>query len=152
MTISSHLPPTTNHRAYGPEPRQTSEEYEAGRRMARAWLATEDGQRWRERSPGHASLLGIALRTLADRHGHDFRCGFTDVATAAATSTRGTRHDTRRVERLTVGLSAEEDAALRTLREFDGVAASARVRAMLLVYRTDPEFRRRVDQAASSQQ
>ncbi|NUT04409.1 MAG: hypothetical protein HOV76_13085 [Hamadaea sp.] len=45
-----------------------------------------------------------------------------------------------------MGLSTEEDLALKQFGISDGVAAAVRVRAMLFVYRTDPDYRRRVDE------
>lgn len=68
--------------------------------------------------------------------------------TAVAPMPVAQRADTARPHRLMVPLSADEDRALKQLRLDDGVPAAARVRAMLHTYRTDPRFRRRVDEAA----
>ncbi|MEV6966111.1 hypothetical protein AB0M47_13435 [Hamadaea sp. NPDC051192] len=71
----------------------------------------------------------------------------TGSANGAATgSANGVATGAKRSERLTVGLSEDEDLALKQFGMSDGVAAAARVRAMLLVYRTDPDYRRRVDE------
>jgi hypothetical protein len=56
--------------------------------------------------------------------------------------------DETRPKRLMVPLSVDEDRALKEFRLGDGIAAAARVRAMLALYREDERFRRRVDAMA----
>ncbi|GGQ88231.1 hypothetical protein [Couchioplanes azureus] len=56
--------------------------------------------------------------------------------------------DSGRTKRLMVPLYPDEDLALKEYRIKDGIAAAARVRAMLQLYRTDERFRKKVDQTA----
>lgn len=133
---------------------RATDDFEAGARMARAWLQTEDGRRWHQRAADSAGLLKAVLRALSTRHGRDYLRGFAATATSPAQSMMATptvvadgpAAGTRRSERLSVGLSTEEDLALKQFGISDGVAAAVRVRAMLFVYRTDPDYRRRVDE------
>ncbi|MCP2323061.1 hypothetical protein HDA40_001568 [Hamadaea flava] len=138
--------------------RSAGDDFEAGARMARAWLGTEDGRRWHQRAADSAGLLKAVLRALSTRHGRDYLRGFAVAATSPGHSTapvrssatngsaNGSATGAKRSERLTVGLSEDEDLALKQFGMSDGVAAAARIRAMLLVYRTDPDYRRRVDE------
>ncbi|MEV6971446.1 hypothetical protein AB0M47_40765 [Hamadaea sp. NPDC051192] len=125
----------------------TTDEYDAGSRMGRAWLQTDDGQRWRHGLGGGTSLLRDAMRALSARHGRDYQRGFLD-ATQTRRSIREPRPLGRRPERVSVTLTVEEDLALKSFRLGDGVTPASRLRAMLAVYRADPDFRARVDQEA----
>lgn len=127
----------------------TDDEYQAGHRFGRAWLLTDEGREWelgiasREQSPVRS------LRRLATEHGREYLRGFYDAVLGRDSTEIPVSRTKRRARPVTVSvtLTTEEYAALKSVQTIDGVPTATRIRAMIEAYTHDSGFRKAIDSA-----
>lgn len=121
--------------------------YESGYRFGQAWLLTEEGIQWRL-GAGRKSPVP-ALRRLGNENGRDYLRGFYDAVMRRDGDRPAPSNRRRRVRPVTVSvtLTTEEYAMLKSFQAADGIATATRVRAMITAYAADAVFRQAVDAA-----
>lgn len=132
-----------------------TEEYAAGYRFGQAWLLTDEGREW---SIGTSPISPIpALRRLAADRGRDYLRGFyhavmgrpadPSLQRSAATDTRAGPRQRGRARPITVSvtLSTEEYAAIKSLQMTDGIPTATRIRSLILAYTGDAGIRAAID-------
>jgi hypothetical protein len=135
-------------------PQGAPDEYESGHRFGQAWLLTDEGRAWQRGSGEDAQSPVPALRRLANARGREYLRGFYDAVigqTEHPDPTVAKQRDRRgrraRPITISVALSTEEYATLKSAQTLDGVPTATRVRAMILAYATDDGIRAAIDAA-----
>jgi hypothetical protein len=122
-------------------------EYEAGYRFGHTWLLTEEGRQWQLGTGPRSGSVVPALRRLANDRGREYLRGFYDAVMRRPAEAGSPRSRRVRPITVTVTLSTDEYATLKSLQMADGVPTATRVRAMILAYASDADVRRCVDDA-----
>lgn len=123
----------------------TPEEYESGYRFGHAWLLTDEGREWQLGTGARPATVVPALRRLANDRGREYLRGFYDAVMRKPGDRAAPRSRRARPITVTVTLSTDEYATLKSLQMADGVPTATRIRAMILAYAADDDVRQRVD-------
>lgn len=122
-----------------------AEEYESGYRFGCAWLLTDEGRQWQLGTGPRSGSVVSALRRLANDRGREYLRGFYDAVMRRPAEAVSPRSRRIRPITVTVTLSTDEYAALKSLQMTDGVPTATRVRAMILAYASNADIRDCVD-------
>jgi hypothetical protein len=122
-------------------------EYESGYRFGGAWLLTDEGRQWQLGTGPRSGSVVPALRRLANDRGREYLRGFYDAVMRKPAEAASPRSRRVRPITVTVTLSTDEYAALKSLQMTDGVPTATRVRAMILAYASNDDVRHCVDDA-----
>ena len=135
-------------------PQEAPDEYQSGYRFGRAWLLTDEGRAWQLGNAEDAQSPVPALRRLAKDRGREYLRGFYDAvigqpahADPQVAEQRDRRRRRARPITISVALSTEEYATLKSAQTLDGIPTATRVRAMILAYATDDRVRGAIDAA-----
>jgi hypothetical protein len=123
----------------------TADEYESGYRFGHAWLLTDEGREWQLGTGERSGTVVPALRRLANDRGREYLRGFYDAVMRKPAEPVSPRSRRARPITVTVTLSTDEYATLKSLQMADGVPTATRIRAMILTYAADDDIRKRVD-------
>jgi hypothetical protein len=119
--------------------------YESGHRFGNAWLLTDEGREWQLGTGARSGTVVPALRRLANDRGRDYLRGFYDAVMHKPADRSTPRSRRARPITVTVTLSTDEYATLKSLQMADGVPTATRIRAMILAYAADDDIRQQVD-------
>jgi hypothetical protein len=129
-----------------PRSDRDGDDYESGFRFGDAWLFTEEGRKWRQGSGTRSRSPIPGLRRLAKDRGRDYLRGFYEAVMRQEPVAADSGGRARPIT-VSVTLSTEEYAAIKSFQAADGIPTATRVRAMILAYSADAAFREAIDAA-----